>query len=85
MPESSYYLAIALAFFGFVTLAFVLLYPIYRFIRREEEQSRQWTTEALAQRQRQALEDARRADASGDGSAGGEGGPGEPPDLHPGG
>lgn len=84
MEESSYYLAIALAFFGFVGLAFVLLFPIYRFMRREEEHSAQWTSEALARRQREAIEEARRADAAGDGAPGGEGGMGEPPDVAPG-
>jgi hypothetical protein len=49
---SEYYLAIAVAFFGFVALAAVLLVPIYRFLRREEEHSREWTPERLAERRR---------------------------------
>jgi hypothetical protein len=80
--ESAYYVAIAVAFFGFVALAFVLLFPIYRFLRREERRSETWTRPALAERQRQSIEQAERAAASGDGAEpGGAGGPSEPPEL----
>jgi hypothetical protein len=89
VEESAYYAAIAVAFFGFVALAFILLFPIYRFIRREEQRSEAWTRPARAERQRRAIEHAERAAAAGDGmgganavgEAGGEGGPGEPPEL----
>ena len=45
------YLVIAITFFGFIGLAFVLLFPVYRFLTREEEQSETWTPEAIARRQ----------------------------------
>jgi hypothetical protein len=41
------YVAIAAAV-GFMLLAFVLLYPVWRFLNREEEVSRHWTAETLA-------------------------------------
>lgn len=47
---------------GFLVLAFILLYPVYRFLRREEESSRSWTPDQIARRQRRR----------GDGSATGE-------------
>lgn len=50
---SDYYVAIAVAFFGFVALAALLLVPVYRFLRREEDHSRKWTPEELARRHRQ--------------------------------
>ena len=93
MPsETDFYIAIAAAFFGFMALAFILLFPIYRFIRKEEQRSEGWTQAAIAERQRRAVEQAERAASAGDGSggaggdgstasAGGEGGPGEPPEL----
>lgn len=86
MEESAYYLAIALAFFGFIALAFILLFPVYRFLRKEEEQSEKWTHAAIAERQRRAIERAERAASSGDGAPSeppsGPGAPGEPPELH---
>jgi hypothetical protein len=36
-----------------VLLAALLLVPVYRFLRREETLSRQWTPEALARRMRE--------------------------------
>ncbi len=44
---------------GFFVLAFILLYPVYRFLNREEESSRSWTPDEIARRQ-----------PRGDGSAG---------------
>ena len=38
---------------GFFLLATVLLLPVYRFIRREEDVAEGWTPEALARRQRE--------------------------------
>ena len=50
---------------GFFLLAFVLLFPVYRFMRREEDLSNDWTRDAIARRQRRS---------GGDGaSRGGEG------------
>lgn len=37
---------------GFMALAVVLLYPVWRFLKREEEVSRFWTVETLADRRR---------------------------------
>ncbi|MEM1056427.1 MAG: hypothetical protein AAGI52_12970 [Bacteroidota bacterium] len=39
---------------GFFLLAFILLYPVYRFMRREEDIAEDWTDEAIARRQRQS-------------------------------
>lgn len=36
---------------GFLLLAFLLLYPVYRFLKREEESSRAWTPGEIARRQ----------------------------------
>jgi hypothetical protein len=60
---AEYALPIALAFFGFVALAAILLVPIHRFIKREEEHSKEWTEERIAERRR-------RAGPPGDGAAG---------------
>lgn len=38
---------------GFLTLAYLLLAPVNRFLEREEEASKEWTREALAQRRRE--------------------------------
>ena len=35
---------------GFFVLATILLYPVYRFLRKEEQISQHWTPEALAAR-----------------------------------
>lgn len=47
---SPYFPIIVATFFGFIILAFVLLVPVYRFLKREEEVSKYWTEEALAER-----------------------------------
>lgn len=39
-----------LAAVGFLLLAFVLLYPVWRFLKREEELSRRWTPDEIARR-----------------------------------
>ena len=52
--DSQIYLVVAATFLGFVALAFILLFPVYRFLRRQEKVSDDWTTEAIARRQRQA-------------------------------
>jgi hypothetical protein len=41
---------ILLTFIGFVTLAAILLVPVYRFLKREEKLSERWTKEALARK-----------------------------------
>jgi membrane protein implicated in regulation of membrane protease activity len=33
---------------GFLVLAFILLYPVWRFLNREEELSRRWTQDEIA-------------------------------------
>ncbi len=37
------YVIIAITFFGFIGLAFVLLFPVHRFLTREEKLSEDWT------------------------------------------
>lgn len=41
--ESDYVVVILVAFVGFVALAALLLVPVWRFLRREEEAAKQWT------------------------------------------
>lgn len=48
------YLIIAATFFGFLALAFILLFPVWRFIRRQERVADDWTPDAIARRQTQA-------------------------------
>jgi membrane protein implicated in regulation of membrane protease activity len=43
--ESDYVVVILVAFVGFVALAALLLVPVWRFLRREEEAAKQWTPE----------------------------------------
>ena len=64
--DFSFYLIVAVTFFGFIGLAFILLFPVYRFLNRETELSEEWTPEALAERRRQQLRD---------GTTGGDGAP----------
>jgi len=49
---AEYALPIALAFFGFIALAAILLVPIARFLKREEERAEEWTERRLAERRR---------------------------------
>ena len=81
MEESAYYTVIAATFFGFIALAFVLLFPIYRFIRREEKHSESWTEPALAERQRLDLHSAGDGAVASEHDANGPGGSGQPPEL----
>ncbi len=46
-------LVVVATFIGFCTLAFALLFPVYRFLNREEEISKHWTKEELARRARE--------------------------------
>lgn len=82
MDETTLYWVIAATFFGFITLAFVLLFPVYRFLRKEEKQSEVWTKPALAEHKRRTME---QPSPSGDGTETepppGPGAPGEPPEL----
>lgn len=66
------YLVIVGTFVGFVALAFVLLFPIYRFLNKEEQAEKAWTPEAIARRQHRSV-------SSGDGATGTE--PAPPTDL----
>ncbi len=66
-------LVAALTAVGFVALAFILLYPIWRFLKREEEVSRGWTDDEIARA-------SRREPHGGDGAgAVGNGGTERPP------
>lgn len=38
--------------FGFLALAAMLLVPVYRFLRREERTSREWTPSEMAKREK---------------------------------
>ena len=57
MADGSIYLVIAGTFFGFLLLAFVLLYPVYRFLRRQERLADDWTPQAVARRTREIRKD----------------------------
>lgn len=50
---SSYFPIIVVTIIGFFVLAAVLLVPIYRFLKREEEAAKHWTPEELARRVRE--------------------------------
>lgn len=63
------YLVIVGSVVGFLVLAFILLYPVHRFLNREEESSRSWTQDEIARRQQRL----------GDGSAHGDPEPPEDP------
>ncbi|MEM1118227.1 MAG: hypothetical protein AAF845_08140 [Bacteroidota bacterium] len=52
--DAQIYLVIAGTFVGFIALAFVLLFPVYRFLNRQERMADDWTPEAIARRQREA-------------------------------
>lgn len=67
---AEYLPVIAASFFGFVALAFLLLFPVHRFLRREERAAEEWTREALARRQR-------RETPAGDGQSGEPPAPGQ--------
>ncbi len=51
----SYTTIIIIVLVGFLALAFALLYPVYRFLLREEETSKKWTRERLAERRRERM------------------------------
>lgn len=66
--DTQIYLITAATFIGFVGLAFILLYPVYRFLRREERVADDWTPDAVARRQRPDAG----TGVSGDGASAGE-------------
>ena len=72
MADGSIYLVIAGAFFGFIALAFVLLFPVYRFMKRQERLADDWTPEAIARRQRSQSAPHGRAPDGPDDDQGGE-------------
>lgn len=49
----SYTLIILLALFGFLALAVILLLPVYRFLKKEEQRGEQWTRHIRAMRSQQ--------------------------------
>ena len=51
MTDGSIYIIIAVTFFGFIGLAFVLLFPVWRFLHREERVSHDWTDDAIGRRE----------------------------------
>jgi hypothetical protein len=69
--DTQIYLVVAGTFVGFLALAFGLLFPIYRFLTREEKAEQAWTAEAIARRQA-------REGPAGPSSPGGDGLPASP-------
>ena len=49
--DTQIYLVVAGTFVGFLALAFGLLFPVYRFLTREEKAEQAWTVDAIARRQ----------------------------------
>ena len=45
-----YTLIIVLTLVGFLALAAILLVPVYRFLRREENASKKWSSQEMARR-----------------------------------
>lgn len=75
--DDQIYLVIAGTFLGFLALAFLLLFPVYRFLTREETEAKEWTDDAVARRQRRPPPGDAPPGAVGDGHAG------PPPDGPP--
>ena len=50
MTGGSIYIVIAATFFGFIGLAFILLFPVWRFLHRQERMADDWTDEAVRRR-----------------------------------
>ncbi len=50
MNDGSIYLVMVGTFFGFTALAFILLFPVWRFIRRQEQIADDWTDDSVARR-----------------------------------
>ena len=47
MPNYNYTFIIIATLVGFFTLAAILLVPVYRFLRKEEEVSAEWTEDKI--------------------------------------
>lgn len=60
--DPQYLPVVLITLFGFLALAWALLYPIWKFLNREEEVASKWTPDELARRMKEHRE------ASGDGS-----------------
>lgn len=45
-----YTVVIVITFVAFVTLAALLLFPVYFFLKREEKVSEEWTPDAISRR-----------------------------------
>jgi hypothetical protein len=54
--DGDYLTVIIVTTLGFGALAAILLVPIYRFLKREDEVSKEWTRESLEERARMASE-----------------------------
>ncbi|OZC03585.1 hypothetical protein [Rubricoccus marinus] len=52
MEDTNWTFVIIATTVGFFALAFILLYPVYRFMRKEEDLEKNWTKDAIAKRQR---------------------------------
>lgn len=48
-----YSVLILVTLVGFIGLAYILLAPVYRFLDREQEASKRWTPERIAERLRE--------------------------------
>ena len=55
--DAKYAVVIIVTALGFGALAAILLVPVYRFLRREERLSREWTEEELREEARRRDED----------------------------
>ena len=68
MADTNWTLVILGTTVGFFALAFLLLFPVYRFLRKEEKVAEKWTPDSIARRQRE-------------GRSSGDGAPGPPPEA----
>lgn len=62
----SYSLLILATLVGFFALAYVLLAPVYRFLEREQQASKEWTPERIAERLKERGASSNGADESED-------------------
>jgi len=62
----SYSLLILATLVGFFALAYVLLAPVYRFLEREQQASKEWTPERIAERLEERRASSNGADESED-------------------
>lgn len=66
---STYTLVIIGTLIGFLTLAFLLLAPVYLFLEREEEASQKWTKEYLDKQRREQSAGEKVAESTANGRA----------------